>query len=72
MGRARELIRKYDVTWVIVGDEERFNYPAAGIAKFKDGLGGALELAYENETIQVWHVVPAAQLATSSTSATPP
>lgn len=71
VSRARELIRKYDVEWVIVGDEEKFNYPEAGIAKFKDGLLGALELAYENPAIQVWHVVPRDQLATSSTSATP-
>jgi uncharacterized membrane protein len=72
VGRARELIRKYDVTWVIVGDEERFNYPATGITKFKNGLDGSLELAYENPSIQVWHVVPPSELATSSTSATPP
>jgi len=59
---ARELIRKYDVQWVIVGDEERFNYPPAGLEKFKDGLGGALELAYENPGMQVWHVIPSGEL----------
>ncbi len=62
VSRARELIRKYDVQWVIVGDEERFNYPASGLDKFKDGLGGALELAYENPGMQIWHVIPRAEL----------
>ena len=71
VSRARELIRKYDVEYVIVGDEEQFNYPADGIKKFNDGLGGVLELAYKNPGIQVWHVIPRGDLATSSTSATP-
>jgi uncharacterized membrane protein len=64
---ARLILRKYNVQWVIVGDEENFNYPQAGMEKFKDGLGGALELAYENDDgrsaadggkMQVWHVIP--------------
>jgi uncharacterized membrane protein len=45
---ARRILRKYDVDWVIVGDEERFNYPIAGMAKFHTGLNGTLELAYQN------------------------
>ncbi len=65
VGRARELIRKYDVEWVIVGDEERFNYPDAGIRKFADGLGGTLELAYQNPGMEVWHVIPEEALATA-------
>ncbi len=66
VSRARELIRKYDVEWVIVGDEERFNYPPSGLEKFKGGLGGALELAYENPGMQVWHVIPAGELGIGS------
>ncbi len=61
--RAREILRKYDVEWVIVGDEEQFNYPPAGIKKFEGGLAGVLELAYENPGMQVWHVIPKAELA---------
>ncbi len=48
---------------MIVGDEEQFNYPAAGLTKFEGGLGGALELAYENPGMQVWHVIPEPELA---------
>ncbi|HYM15571.1 MAG TPA: DUF2298 domain-containing protein [Dehalococcoidia bacterium] len=66
VGRARDLIRKYDVQWVIVGDEEQFNYPAAGLAKFNNGLGGALELAYQNPGMQIWHVIPQAELAAAA------
>jgi YYY domain-containing protein len=57
-GLARQVLERYGVGWVIVGDEERFVYPEAGFEKFEDGLGGALELAYENPSIQIWRVLP--------------
>jgi len=60
--RARTILRTYDVEWVIVGDEERFDYPAAGMLKFQDGLSGFLEKVYENPGMQVWHVIPQDQL----------
>ncbi|MHB8683648.1 MAG: DUF2298 domain-containing protein [Dehalococcoidia bacterium] len=63
VGLARQILRRYDVQYVIVGDVERNYYPAAGIQKFQDGLGGALELAYQNPGMQIWHVIPQAQLA---------
>jgi uncharacterized membrane protein len=63
VAEARDLIRKYDVQWVIVGDEEQFNYPASGLAKFNNGLDGALELAYQNPGMQIWHVIPQSELA---------
>ncbi len=63
---ARLLLRKYDVQWVIVGDEEQFNYPQAGMKKFQNGLNGALELAYQNPGMQIWHVIPDDELAVSS------
>jgi len=65
---ARLLLLKYDVEWVIVGDEERFNYPAEGLKKFQDGLGGVLEKVYENPSDQVWHVIPKDQLQASATT----
>ena len=63
---ARLVLRKYDVQWVIVGDEEQFNYPAAGLKKFQNGLNGALELAYQNPGMQIWRVVPEDELTVSS------
>jgi uncharacterized membrane protein len=67
---ARLILRKYDVEWVIVGDEEQFNYPAAGRKKFQNGLNGSLELAYQNPGMQIWHVIPANELTVAS--AAPP
>lgn len=58
---ARTILRRYYVEYVIVGNVERNYYPG-GLAKFEDGLGGALELAYENPGIQIWHVIPEEEL----------
>jgi YYY domain-containing protein len=58
IGRARLIIDKYDVEWVIVGDEELFNYGEAGLEKFEDGLLGTMELMYENPSNQIWRVIP--------------
>jgi len=66
---ALEIIKKYGVEWVIVGDEEAFNYPAEGLAKFQNGLGGLLELAYENPAIRIFHVIPDDELTDASASA---
>lgn len=63
---ARLILRKYDVEWVIVGDEEQFNYPPAGLTKFQNGLNGSLELAYQNPGMQIWHVIPDDELTVSS------
>jgi YYY domain-containing protein len=63
--RAREILRTYDVEYVIVGDEERFDYPATGLTKFNNGLNGYLEKLYENPSMQVWHVIPQDQLPSS-------
>ena len=63
---ARLILRKYDVEYVIVGDEEQFNYPPAGLTKFQNGLNGSLELAYQNPGMQIWHVIPDDELTVSS------
>jgi uncharacterized membrane protein len=60
--RALDIIKKYGVEYVFVGDEENFIYPEEGLEKFKGGLDGRLELAYENPAIQIWHVIPEDQL----------
>ena len=63
---ARNVIDKYGVEWVVVGQVERNYYPPEGIAKFDGGLGGMLELAYSNPGIQIWHVIPASELPAAS------
>jgi uncharacterized membrane protein len=58
IGDAREILEKYDVEWVIVGSVERNYYPDSGLRKFDGGLGGVLELAYENPGMRIFHVIP--------------
>jgi uncharacterized membrane protein len=69
VARARAIIAKYGVEYVFVGDEENFIYPEDGLEKFKGGLGGVLELSYENPAIQIWHVIPEDELPAASASA---
>ena len=64
--QARDVLQQYGVQYVIVGDVERNYYPAAGIGKFNGGLGGSLELAYQNPGMQIWHVIPAEQLTATA------
>jgi uncharacterized membrane protein len=66
VARARALINKYDVEWVIVGGVERAYFPDTGLAKFQDGLDGSLELAYENPGVQIFHVIPGGELPQAS------
>jgi uncharacterized membrane protein len=66
--QARDILRKYDVEWVIVGDVERNYYSDAGLEKFSDGLGGVLELAYQNPSTQIWHVIPSDELESAAVS----
>ena len=69
VSEAQRIIDKYGVEWVIVGDEEAFNYPAEGLEKFTGGLNGTLELAYENPAIRIFHVIPEEELAGASATA---
>ncbi len=66
IGEAQRLIDKYGVEWVVVGDEEAFNYPADGLEKFNGALNGMLELAYENPAIRIFHVIPEDELGGAS------
>ncbi|MEX2247651.1 MAG: DUF2298 domain-containing protein [Dehalococcoidia bacterium] len=67
--QARDILQKYGVEWVIVGDVERNYYSEGGLEKFDDGLSGALELAYQNPGVQIWHVIPDEELERASATA---
>lgn len=41
-----ELLRRYHVSYIIVGQLERYYYPARGLAKFEDMVGVYLEQVY--------------------------
>jgi uncharacterized membrane protein len=54
---AIDFLRKYRVSYVIVGQVERLYYPEEGIAKFAQMEGRELELVYENPKIQIYRVL---------------
>ena len=54
---AARLLRKYNVSYVYVGQLERLYYPEAGIRKFDDALAGVLERVYAGEQAAIYRVV---------------
>jgi len=58
--QALQLIRRYDVRYVMVGQLERNYYPAAGLRKFEGGLNGVLEVAFANNGLTIYRVRPGA------------
>ncbi|MCH7511556.1 MAG: hypothetical protein IIB19_04210, partial [Chloroflexi bacterium] len=53
---AERILVKYGISYVIVGQLERFFYPAEGIAKFDSLNGRSLELVYSNSQTAIYHV----------------
>jgi len=54
--QALATLSEYDVKYVIVGQVEKLYYNNAGFAKFENGLGGALEVAYRNDSLTIYRV----------------
>ena len=57
---ALELMAKYGVEYVYVGEIERHYYPERGLDKFREMLGEHLELAYSSPTVEIYRVLPPA------------
>jgi uncharacterized membrane protein len=54
---AEELLRRYEVEYVVVGELERVYYDAAGLEKFDYWVGqGAAKLAYQNPAVSVYQI----------------
>ncbi len=52
---AADLLKRYDVAYVVVGELERLNYPAEGLAKFERmAESGMLRKVYENEGTSIF------------------
>ena len=52
------LLDKYKVKYIYVGDIERHYYPEEGIAKFSEMLGSSLSMAYKNERVTIYEIIP--------------
>ena len=53
--RATELLKLYDVRYVVVGQLERSYYPSSGLDKFDEMVrGGLAEIAYKNQGIKIY------------------
>ena len=57
LARAQELLRRYGVELIVVGELERAYYDPAGLAKFEAmAADGLLDLAYEGEGTAIYRV----------------
>ena len=55
---AQDVLDKYGIAYIIVGDLERVFYDAAGIAKFEAmAAAGALDLVYDRDGALIYRVV---------------
>jgi uncharacterized membrane protein len=55
--RALEIIDRYGVEYVYVGELEKRYYPEEGIAKFEDDLRPFLDPVYTNERVTIYRVI---------------
>ncbi len=54
---AETILHKYGVSYVILGQLERYYYPGPGLDKFDVMDGSTLELVYENAETKIYRVV---------------
>ena len=55
---AMQLLDRYQVEYIYVGELERHFYPEQGLEKFERMLDTDLELVYANPTVQIYRVLP--------------
>ena len=55
-GEALDLMRKYGVEYVYVGELERLYYPAQGLAKFDADMANALEQVYSTDQVSIYRL----------------
>jgi uncharacterized membrane protein len=63
---AYEYLKKYAVEYFIVGQLEQAYYPGVGLDKFAAHNGIYWELVFENETTQIYRVLPQAEQTVSN------
>ena len=59
VGRAQDLLREFEVEYIVVGELERAYYAAAGLRKFDEMVDqGSLRLVYQNPGVRVYQTGP--------------
>ena len=58
VGRAQELLTKYDIEYIVVGELEQAHYPAAGLDKFEQMVGKGLVFPeFRNQGVNIYRVL---------------
>jgi len=53
---AQRFLRRFDVSYVIVGQLEKLYYEGIGLQKFEDGMDGVLQPVFKNEELTIYWV----------------
>ena len=53
---AKQLIQKYGVKYIFVGNLEKLYYPSSGLIKFETGMSGLMEPVYESNEVTIYRV----------------
>ena len=62
---AQDILKKYDVRYVVLGDEERLYFPGQGVENIESGLGGMLRRVFQSGATAIYEVVPQTTLASA-------
>ena len=58
LGRAQELLTKYEAEYIVVGELERAHYPASGLGKFEQMVGkGLVFQEFRNQGVNIYRVL---------------
>ena len=57
-GEALELMRKYNVEYVYLGQLEHLYYPDHGLAKFDEAMAPSLEQVYRTDHVRIYRIDP--------------
>ena len=53
----KELLTKYKVRFIYVGELENYYYKKGGIEKFDNMIGKSLELSYSNPGVKIYRFI---------------
>ena len=51
-----QLIQKYNISYIVVGNLEKLYYPSSGLFKFETGMNGLTQQVYESDEVIIYKV----------------